>query len=309
MAVLGLMGAALAGCGGAADIADHSGGGLTTTSTTSNDPPATAPTPPTFANLPDGFGAGPRAGMARFTSQQVDWTTCEGGECADIWVPLDYADPDGLAITLKAERQVATDPSKRHGSLFINPGGPGESGIGFLSFIGLPDSVRAMYDVVGFDPRGVGASTPIDCLSDADLDAYIASDPTPDDDAEIQQLVDDYANFTQGCLDRSGPLIQHVSTVEVARDLDLMRQLVGDEKLNFFGASYGTYIGATYAGLFPKQVGRMVLDGAVDPLADQHQVNLDQTVGFEKALDSYLKDCVPTPAVRSATQSSRARTG
>ena len=161
MAVLGLMGAALAGCGGAADIADHSGGGLTTTSTTSNEPPATAPTPPSFANLPDGFGDGPPgSGMSRFTQQKLDWQPCEGGECADIWVPLDYDDPDGPAITVKAEKQVATDPAKRVGSLFINPGGPGVPGIDYLGYVGLPANVRALYDVVGFDPRGVGPQYP-----------------------------------------------------------------------------------------------------------------------------------------------------
>ena len=249
--------------------------------------------PADLADLPEGFGEGPPgSGLQRFVDQDVSWEACEGGECADIWVPLDYDDPDGLAITLKAKRQTATDDAKRRGSLFINPGGPGESGIEYLGFIGLPDSVRAMYDVVGFDPRGVASSTPIDCLSDSDLDAYIASDPTPDDDQEVQELEDSFATFSEGCLDRSGPLMEHVSTVEVARDLDLMRQLVGDKKLNYFGGSYGTYIGATYAGLFPKKVGRMVLDGAVDPLADPHKVAVHQTAGFQTALDAYLQNCI-----------------
>lgn len=288
----------LAGCGGADDIANSSTDTtpLTPTATGTGTGPSspTAPSTPTdVTELPQGFGAGPPgSGIERFIDQTVSWKTCKGGECADIWVPLDYDNPDGLAITLKARRQVATDSSKRRGSLFINPGGPGQSGISYLDFIGLPASVRAMYDVVGFDPRGVATSTPIDCLSDADLDAYVASDPTPDDEAEIQQLQDDFATYAQGCVDRSGPLIKHVSTVEVARDLDLMRLLVGDKELNFFGASYGTYIGATYAGLFPSKVGRMVLDGAIDPLADAHQVALDQTKGFEVALDSYLQYCV-----------------
>jgi pimeloyl-ACP methyl ester carboxylesterase len=138
----------------------------------------------------------------------------------------------------------------------------------------------------------VATSTPIDCLSDSDLDTYIASDPTPDNAEEVQQLEDGYAKFSQGCVDKSGPLVEHVSTVEVARDMDLMRQLFGDKKLNLFGASYGTYIGATYAGLFPKNVGRMVLDGAVDPLADPHRAALDQTAGFQTALDAYLQDCI-----------------
>jgi pimeloyl-ACP methyl ester carboxylesterase len=284
----------LAGCSGAADIAN----GTPTSSTQAsgstegpNDSPTTGPAD--LADLPEGFGEGPPgSGLQRFVDQEVSWEPCEGGECADIWVPLDYDDPDGLAITLKAKRKTATDDAKRRGSLFINPGGPGESGIEYLGFIGLPDNVRAMYDVVGFDPRGVASSTPVDCLSDSDLDAYIASDPTPDDDQEVQQLEDGFATFSQGCVDESGPLVEHLSTVEVARDLDLMRQLVRDKKLNFFGASYGTYIGATYAGLFPKKVGRMVLDGAVDPLADPHKVAVHQTAGFQTALDAYLQDCI-----------------
>ena len=148
----------------------------------------------------------------------------------------------------------------------------------------------------------------MDCLSDTELDAYIASDPTPDDAAEIQQLEDDFATYAQGCLDRSGPLVEHVSTVEVARDLDLMRQLVGDEKLNWFGSSYGTYIGATYAGLFPKNVGRMVLDGAVDPLADPHQVAVNQTKGFEKPSTPTSSTASTREAARSVTRSLRART-
>ena len=125
----------------------------------STEAPTDSPTtgPADLADLPEGFGDGPPGtGLQRFVDQDVSWEPCEGGECADIWVPLDYDDPDGLAITLKAKRQTATDDAKRRGSLFINPGGPGESGIDYLGFIGLPDNVRAMYDVVGFDPRGVG---------------------------------------------------------------------------------------------------------------------------------------------------------
>ena len=282
----------LVGCSAASDIAGDSPGTPSTGQQSSTDP-GTVTTQDDLTNLPQGFGAGPPgSGLQRFIDQDVEWTSCPDGECADIWVPLDYDDPDGLAITLKAKRDPATDPSKRRGSMFINPGGPGESGVEYLGFIGLPDSVRQMYDIVGFDPRGVGSSTPLDCLSDSDLDAYIASDPTPDDEQEVQELEDGFATYARGCVDKSGPLLEHVSTVEVARDLDLMRQLVGDKKLNYFGASYGTYIGATYAGLFPKKVGRMVLDGAVDPLADPHQVAIDQTAGFQTALDAYLQDCV-----------------
>lgn len=243
---------------------------------------------------PTGFGPGPDgSGLDRFYDQEVDWQPCgEGETCADIWVPLDYADPDGTAITVKAKKKEAADSSARRGTLFINPGGPGGSGVDYVDFIPLGDSVASAYDVIGFDPRGVATSTPVDCLSDADLDAYVAADPSPDTPAEIREFEHLWQHYTDGCEERSGELLGHVSTVEVARDLDILRSVVGDKALNFFGASYGTYIGATYAGLFPDRVDRMVLDGAVDPEADPLASQLKQTVGFEEALNAYLSSCV-----------------
>ena len=285
----------LAGCSGAADIANGtppSSGQSSGSTEAPTDSPTTGPAD--LADLPEGFGEGPPGtGLQRFVDQDVSWESCEGGECADIWVPLDYDDPDGLAITLKAKRQTATDDAKRRGSLFINPGGPGESGIEYLGFIGLPDNVQAMYDVVGFDPRGVGeqhAGRLSERLRPRRLHRL-----RPDTRRRRRRSSSSRTGSPRSpraASTESGPLVEHVSTVEVARDLDLMRQLVGDKKLNFFGASYGTYIGATYAGLFPKKVGRMVLDGAVDPLADPHKVALHQTAGFQTALDAYLQDCV-----------------
>ncbi len=244
--------------------------------------------------LPAGFSDGPPgSGLQRFYDQQVDWQDCGGGDsCADVEVPLDYADPDGQAITLAVKRDPADDPAKRRGSLLINPGGPGGSGIDYLGFADFDPAIIDAYDIVGFDPRGVARSTPVDCLSDAELDAYIASDPTPDDAGEVQAFQDIWETFTQGCQDNSGPLLAHVSTVEVARDMDVLRELVGDKKLNYFGASYGTYIGATYAALFPESVDRMVLDGAVDPLADPHDSAVNQAAGFDEALTSYLQYCI-----------------
>jgi pimeloyl-ACP methyl ester carboxylesterase len=241
--------------------------------------------------VPNGFGHGPPgSGLARFTRQRVDWRECGVDECARIWVPLDYRSPDRTAITLALRKKPAT--GTRRGTLFINPGGPGASGVAFVDGIDFGSSVRQSYDVLGFDPRGVGSSTPISCLSDRQLDAYIAFDPTPDTSAEIRQSEVLWKHFTDGCRRRSGPLLGHVSTVEVAKDMDILRQLVGDQKLNFYGASYGTYIGATYAAEFPKNVGRMVLDGAVDPLQSPLQSDLSTARGFEVALDAYLTDCV-----------------
>ncbi|MBA3232820.1 MAG: alpha/beta fold hydrolase [Propionibacteriales bacterium] len=286
---------ALTACGGASDIARDV--------TTSSPSPVEDSTPagPTTSTettdaggLPDGFGAGPQgSGLDRFYDQQVNWTDCGGGdECADVWVPLDYSDPDGQAITVKAKRQPATDDSNRRGSLLINPGGPGGSGIDYLDSIDLDLSITDAYDVIGFDPRGVASSTPVDCVSDEQLDAYVASDPTPDTAAEIQDFTKQWTTITDGCVERSGPLLEHVSTVEVARDMDVIRSVVGDDVLSYFGASYGTYIGATYAALFPDKVGRMVLDGAVDPLALPRTTEVNQAAGFDVALTAYLEDCV-----------------
>jgi pimeloyl-ACP methyl ester carboxylesterase len=295
--VCGMM---LAACGGAEHVATNATSSTTSTSrsspssTTTSAPRSSAPPSTGTAHLPAGFGHGPPGhGLRRFYSQRVTWEPCGGGDsCADVWVPLDYTAPNGPAITLKAKRQPAADPSRKVGSLFINPGGPGASGIDYLNSAPFDEVINDVYDVIGFDPRGVGRSTPLDCVSDSQMDAYFAADPSPDTPAEIQQMRHEWARYTAGCVARSGPLLQHVSTVEAARDLDILRALVGDTALHFFGASYGTYLGATYAALFPKRVGRMVLDGAVDPLASPRRSELSSARGFETALTAYLQYCV-----------------
>jgi pimeloyl-ACP methyl ester carboxylesterase len=281
---------AVSACGGGSD----SDGKEPVTSPPSSSTSATS-TPstdqPTIGDLPDGFGPGPEGtGLQRFYKQQVDWKSCEQGECARVSVPLDYADPNGQAITVEMAKQVATD-TPRLGTLFVNPGGPGGSGVDFVNDPRL-DELTSHYDVIGFDPRGVARSTPIDCLSNSELDQFIAADPAPDTPAEIQQLEDIWSQYVAGCKERSGPLLGHVSTVDVAHDMDVLRALAGDPKLNYLGFSYGTYIGATYAGLFPKKVGRMALDGAIDPEAAPLHSQLLQTKGFEAALTAYLEDCV-----------------
>lgn len=245
-------------------------------------------------DLPEGFGDGPPGqGLKRFYDQELSWEDCgTGDECASVWVPLDYADPDGQAITVQARLQPAADQANRVGTLFINPGGPGGSGIDYLGYAAFSDDVTNAYDILGFDPRGVATSTPIDCLSDEETDAFVATDPSPDTPQEVKDFEGVWSDYVAGCQERSGPLLAHVSTVEVARDMDIMRELVGDSQLNYFGASYGTYIGATYAGLFPDKVGRMVLDGAVDPEADVTKSQFKQVLGFETALTAYLQDCV-----------------
>jgi pimeloyl-ACP methyl ester carboxylesterase len=156
----------------------------------------------------------------------------------------------------------------------------------------LGEDVLDRYDVVGVDPRGVGQSTPVDCLSDAEMDAYAASEPIPDDTAEIDEYRSTIVDFGEGCTEKSGALAAHISTEEAARDFDIVRALLGSKTFDWFGASYGTELGATYATLFPKTVGRMVLDGAVDPSLTAEESAFGQTTGFERALDAYIKDCV-----------------
>ncbi|HYJ67356.1 MAG TPA: alpha/beta hydrolase [Nocardioidaceae bacterium] len=252
-----------------------------------SDDPAASPTsdePPT--GQPSRFKS-----VADFADQTLDWASCGDFECGSIEVPVDYADPSGDTVELELKRSPATgDPV---GTLFINPGGPGASGVDYVEAIAseLSEEMLSRYDIVGFDPRGVGESDPLVCLDDAELDELVSFDPdpdTPDEEAQARDLIE---GLGEACADE-GELASHVSTVEVARDLDIMRAAVGDQKLTYYGASYGTYIGATYAELFPGQVGRMVLDGAIDARLSANQINLQQAAGFQTALEAYIDDCI-----------------
>lgn len=212
--------------------------------------------------------------------------------------PLDYAKPADGDVRLAVARKKATGPGKRLGSLLVNPGGPGGSAIGYLqqyAGIGYPAKVRAQYDMVAVDPRGVARSEPVECLDGREMDAYTRTDVTPDDAGETDELVDAYKEFAEGCGADAPKLLRHVSTVEAARDMDVLRAVLGDEKLTYVGASYGTFLGATYAGLFPDRTGRLVLDGAMDPSLPARRLNLEQTEGFETAFQSFAKDCVKQP--------------
>ncbi|GGZ25692.1 alpha/beta hydrolase [Streptomyces nitrosporeus] len=232
-----------------------------------------------------------------YYTQKLRWRDCgvEGFQCTTMKAPLDYARPDGGDVDLAVARKKATGPGERIGSLLVNPGGPGGSAIGYLqgyAGIGYPAPVRARYDMVAVDPRGVARSEPVECLTGKEMDAYTQVDQTPDDPAETAALKEAYGAFAAGCEKRSGKILPHVSTVETARDMDILRGLLGDEKLHYVGASYGTFLGATYADLFPRRVGRLVLDGAMDPSLPAIDVNRDQTAGFETAFQSFAADCV-----------------
>jgi pimeloyl-ACP methyl ester carboxylesterase len=236
---------------------------------------------------PEGFAqAPPGRGLARYQQQRLNWEHCGPKlTCSTMLVPLDYADPDGTAITLAVAKRAATS-DKRLGSLIINPGGPGGSGVGYVGYFNA-DGLEN-YDIIGWDPRGVGHSTPVTCFGKDDLDHYFSMDSSPDNGTELQARIDEQIAFGRSCLDRSGVLLEHISTMDTVRDLDLLRQLVGDPKINYFGSSYGTRIGALYAQLFPQRVGRMVLDGAVDINSTS---KISQVDGFERALDHFASWC------------------
>ncbi|WP_405818169.1 alpha/beta hydrolase [Streptomyces sp. NBC_01390] len=237
------------------------------------------------------------AGLARYYGQKLSWRSCgvPGFQCATMKAPLDYAAPADGDVRLAVSRRKATGAGKPLGSLLVNPGGPGGSAVGYVQSyagIGYPAQVRARYDIVAVDPRGVARSEPVECLDGREMDAYTQMDTTPDSEREADQLVDAYQEFAEGCGSSSPGLLRHVSTVEAARDMDILRALLGDERLTYVGASYGTFLGATYAGLFPDRVGRLILDGAMDPSLSARRLSLDQTAGFETAFDAFAKDCV-----------------
>ncbi|MFJ4869359.1 alpha/beta hydrolase [Streptomyces sp. NPDC088757] len=252
------------------------------------------------------------SGRPALTAQKLSWAPCpppspaEGGgpapsalpgggawECSFLQAPLDWSKPDGETIELALIRARARDASRRIGSLVFNFGGPGGSGVtGLPSFAEDYETLRGRYDLVSFDPRGVGRSDPVECLGDKELDAYYALDFTPDDTAEERTLSDAQKKYAAGCEKDSGPSLPHVGTENAARDMDLMRQVLGDGKLHYFGISYGTELGGVYAHLFPKNVGRAVFDAVVDPEAGVEDGALGQAKGFQLALDNFAQDCV-----------------
>ncbi|MFD3656192.1 alpha/beta hydrolase [Streptomyces sp. NPDC058620] len=238
---------------------------------------------------------------AALTSQRPDWKRCKapqggtdpgsGWRCATVDVPLDYAKPAGETIGIALIRKEARDEGRRLGSMLFNFGGPGGSGVDFLPRAASSyEKLNSRYDLVGFDPRGVAASSGVRCRTDGEQETtHRTVDMTPDTPAEEAAFVKDGAAFGAGCERRSGTLLPHVGTSDAARDMDLIRHVLGDGKLSYFGISYGTELGATYAHLFPENVGRTVLDAVVDPTADSVGHARNQATGFQRALENYLK--------------------
>ncbi|MBB2912602.1 pimeloyl-ACP methyl ester carboxylesterase [Streptosporangium becharense] len=236
----------------------------------------------------------PTAGAdAAVAGATLAWADCgDGFECAKLQVPLDHDEPGGERIPISVIRLPAS--GKKIGSLLFNPGGPGSSGVEYARYARdvMSPALRERFDIVGFDPRGVGESAPVRCLSSKELDEFTGLDGSPDSPEEITALEEGARRLSAGCQARSGKLLPHVGTADAARDMDLLRAAVGDSKLTYLGFSYGTQLGAVYADLFPGKVRALVLDGAVDPTLTSVELNATQARGFEIALDAFLEDCL-----------------
>ena len=229
-----------------------------------------------------------------YYKQELSWSTCyENFECADLDVPIDYEKISTGTFKISVLRYAAQDPQNRIGSLVINPGGPGASGVDYAynaEYIFDPE-LTDRFDIVGFDPRGVARSAPITCFNDAESDANYSSDSKPDNEAEFQSALAETKKFVEKCLNKNEHLTSF-STANAARDMDILREALGEEKLHYMGKSYGTYMGALYASLFPNNIGRMILDGAVDPTISNFEQTKTQAVGFDNALQAFIADCI-----------------
>ncbi len=256
--------------------------------------------------------AGPTSGADvtdRVPTPTIAWGACAEGvdpafECADVELPTDYDRARGGTTTVALTRLPATDPEQRLGSVFFNFGGPGGPGVATLPLVSdqvVSPQVRARYDLVGFDPRGVGESDPALCYASAEEEAaaVAALVPFPVGEAETRTYLQQTRDYARSCRTQARDVIEHASTANVARDLDVLRRAVGDERLNYVGYSYGTYLGATYARLFPDRVGRFVLDGTIDPVAYAGTRSDDRSLGARtgqgpaaaETFDEFLRLC------------------
>ncbi|WP_436961128.1 alpha/beta hydrolase [Streptomyces sp. SudanB182_2057] len=251
----------------------------------------------TEATSARGTGAearGVREAAARAAKAGVDWKACPSDwglfkefRCGSVTVPVDYAEPDGETITLWLDRLAGPGEAQdRQGALVLNPGGPGASGMtalkGLINDVWV--NVARAYDLVGFDPRGVGHSAPVSCADPREFAKGPKPDPVPDSEADKKRLRDDAQAYAQGCRKRGGALLSHLTTPDTARDLEVIRAALGEPKLNYLGISYGTYLGAVYGTLFPDHVRRMVLDSVVNPSPDKiwYGMHQDQIPNFER---------------------------
>jgi len=236
----------------------------------------------------------PLSSLAQYESQELKWRDCYGNfQCSNLLVPINYADLSVGAFSLALLRYQALDQDRRIGSLVVNPGGPGASGVNYAYNAEniVSNEILERFDIVGFDPRGVGDSAAIKCLNDSETDASFASDSKPDNKTEFALFISDVRDYFAKCAENTKYLNDY-STLNSARDLEILRLVLGDQKLNYLGKSYGTYLGTLYAELFPESVGRFVLDGAVDPNSNNREAMLGQATGFESALNAFISNCL-----------------
>lgn len=268
-----------------------------------------------YAMIPDGGGSatpteipvkapvttGVSEELLPYYGQALEWEKCEDNkamDCTMVQVPMNYADPAAGDIEIAVARLRASS-GEAQGSLLMNPGGPGGSGFDFVitaaTYVFSRD-LRAQFDIIGFDPRGVGSSTAVTCLDGAEMDSYLYDIPQNErgTDAWMDEVDARAAEFAQSCTDNTGELLEHITTENAARDMDVLRGALGDETLSYIGFSYGTFLGATYAKLFPDRAGRLVLDGAIDPAIPSADVGKIQAVGFESALRAFMEGCLAT---------------
>ncbi|MCS0636870.1 alpha/beta hydrolase [Streptomyces sp. LP05-1] len=238
---------------------------------------------------------GVRIAAERAAAKGIDWADCPADwglakpiQCGSVSVPLDYARPYGKQIKLAVDRIGSTGtPAERQGALLYNPGGPGASGMRFPTRVTNKNPLWAntakAYDFVGFDPRGVGHSTPISCVDPQEFVKAPKADPVPDSEADKRAQRKLAAEYADGCAERSGEMLPYLTTPNSARDLDVIRAALGEKKLNFLGVSYGTYLGAVYGTLFPSHVRRLIVDSVVNPARENiwYQANLEQDVAFQ----------------------------
>ncbi|MGI9053795.1 MAG: alpha/beta hydrolase [Ilumatobacteraceae bacterium] len=292
LVVLGALAAVVAACGDPGVVTERADAVRTDVTTppdsSDTDPPETSD-PPTTDDPLDTTDAGGGALQWEEVSIGVESTTLE--------VPVDYADPEGPQFELFVARRLADDQATKIGSLLVNPGGPGFGGSDFALFAEqiYGADLLERFDIVGWDPRGTGLSEPaIDCVDDYDR-YYAGVDITPDDDAERQAIIDLAEEFADECEAGNADILPFIGTNNSARDMDSIRQALGEDEISYFGFSYGSELGATWATLFPETVRAAVLDGAADPNADPLQSSLQQTRGFEATLATYLAECSADP--------------
>lgn len=255
--------------------------------------------PQETVSAPAGAIANVPQNLMEFYSQTVVWEPCEDGfSCATIEVPMDYENPDGKSLEIEAIRLAATG-SEPMGSILVNPGGPGGSGYDAVlqNSSGIStERLRSSYNLIGFDPRGVKRSSPVDCLTAEERDEFRAEVFDTETKQGLAQARSAADSFAAQCAENTGKKLGHFDTGSTARDMDIIRAVTGEEKLDYLGFSYGTSLGAEYAEMFPENVGRMVLDGGIDPALTSSEMVLGQAKAFEGALLAYAGSCLQQPS-------------